>query len=87
MDTPIISEDLTNVIPACDPALEDCGIAEESALAAQGFPARDLYIFAGVSLINAIAPAIYYVISEDYSGDYGNREHPRDRVELEVMLP
>lgn len=63
MDTPIIAEDLTNEIPPlCDPALEDCALPEQTE-AASVYPATDLWIFAGISLINAIGPAIYYAVS------------------------
>jgi len=66
MDTQIISEDLTNVIPVCDSTVEDCAVAEsavEATAATSEYPATDLWIFAGVSLINAIGPAIYYAVS------------------------
>ena len=90
MDIAITAEDLTTNESSiiCDPALEDCAVPESAqAAVTPEYPATDLWIFASVGLINAIGPAIYYAVSQDFTGNYGNREHSRDRVELEVMLP
>ena len=79
MVEPII-EDLTNeeFIPnVCDPELEICEPIQQTVL--PHYPAKELYFFAGVSLFNAIGPALYYALSSDFSGRYYERDHPFDR--------
>ena len=65
----------------CDPAIEDCVLAEQP-LQFNEYPARDLHIFAATSIVNAVLPTLYYLVSTDYTGTYADRHSM-----VEVVMP
>ena len=60
----------------CDPSLEDCSIYQNLKWPEQS--PTDLYIYAGVSLANAILPTLYYNVSTDYEGKYVDDDDDED---------
>ena len=66
----------------CDPDVEDCSI-HANPIRYPAESASKLYVFAFVSLVNAIAPSIWYAVSYDYSGK--NKNNPRRSNNVEII--
>ena len=77
-------QNLTRAI--CDPEVEDCSIHATPITYPQE-SASNLYIFATVSLVNALAPMIWYSVSYDYSGENKNNPKRSNYMEINERAP